>query len=145
MKAFFAVPLALSFSLGFAFSVEAVPIKLLCKGPVTTAFDAEKLTDPARVVVEFDQAAGWVSFNGWAADAERIPATSSGTVMTFTHTSPGPVVVATTKGRIETAIRRVYLDTTMTSQNGPGQRWVTPFGIPVTTLRMTGDVPCQTP
>lgn len=130
--------------MGVALSAEAAPIKLLCKGPVTTVFDAEKLTDPARVVVEFDQAAGWVSYNGWAVDAERIPAVSSGTVMTFSHTAPGPGVVSTTKGRIDMGTRRIFFDTVISSQS-PGQRWATPFGIQVTTLRMTGDVPCQTP
>jgi hypothetical protein len=145
MKANFAILLALSAFLGVALSVEAAPIKLLCKGPVTMAFDAEKVTDPARVGVEFDQTAGWVSFKGWAVDAERVPATSLGTVMTFTHTAPGPGVVSTTEGRIELATRRMYLDTTISSSNGPGKRWTTDLGMQVTTLRVTGDVPCQTP
>lgn len=145
MKTRFAVLLGVSALLGIALSVEAAPIKLLCKGKMTTALDAEKLTDPARVVVEFDQAAGWVSFNGWAIDADRIPATSSKTVMTFSHTARGPGVVSTTKGSIEIAAARIFLDTTISSQGGHGQRWTTPFGIQVNTLRMTGDLRCQTP
>ncbi|MES2784317.1 MAG: hypothetical protein V4684_02570 [Pseudomonadota bacterium] len=134
---------AILLMLGAALSVEAAPLKLLCKGAIAMAFDAKEITDQARIDVELDPAAGWISFKGWAVNAERIPATTTpGTMMTFTHTAPGPGVVSTTKGRMDLAMRRIYLDTTFSSSEGPGKRWTTDWGMQVTTLRVTGDVPC---
>jgi hypothetical protein len=144
MKANFPILLVLTAFSGVALPVEAAPIKLVCKGPVTMAFDAEKVTDPVKVDVELDQSAGWVRFEGWAVDVERIAAKSLGDVMTFTHNAPGPGVVSSTRGRIDLATRRIYLDTTVSSSDGPGKQWTTDLGMRVTTLRVTGDVPCQT-
>ena len=145
MKANLAVLLAASVLFGAVSSVEAAPVKLLCRGPVTIEFDTEKVTDPARISVELDQAAGWVSFNGWAVGTERIPTTSAGTAVIFTHTGAGPGAVSITQGRIELSTGRLYLDTTFSSSNGASERWTTNWGVQVTTLRMTGDVPCRTP
>src|SRR5262245_58547960 len=110
-----ATVLAVSVLFGFVSSVEAAPIKLLCKGVVTLEFDAEKVTDPASISVELDQAAGWVSLDGWAVNAERLPITSSGSAVTFTYRAPGPGVVSITTGRIELSTGRLYLDTTISS------------------------------
>ena len=144
MKANLAILLAVSALFGVVSSVEAAPVKLLCKGPVTMAFDTETLKNPARISVELDQAAGWVSLDD-VAGTERIPITSSGTAVTFTHTAPGPGVVLITNGRIELSTGRLYFDTTYSSSKGPGERWTTPWNVQVTTLRVTGDLPCGTP
>ncbi|MDP3619236.1 MAG: hypothetical protein Q8R63_05530 [Ramlibacter sp.] len=133
---------AILLMLGAALSVEAAPLRLLCKGAITMAFDAKEITDQTRIDVELDPAAGWISFKGWSVNAERIPATTAGNVMTFAHTAPGPGVVSTTKGRMDLATRRIYLDTTFSSSEGPGKRWTTDWGMQVTTLRVMGEVPC---
>lgn len=126
---------------GSVSSAQAAPVKLVCKGPATIAFDTDKVTEPTRISVELDLAAGWVSLDGWVVGTERLPITSSGTAVTFTTTVPGPGVVSITTGRIELSTERLYLDTTFS--NGSGKPWTTNWGVQVTTLRVTGDVPCR--
>lgn len=140
-KASLSTIVAVSALFGSISSVHAAPIKLLCKGPVTMAFDTETLQDPTRISVELDQAVGWVSLDD---GTERIPIASSGTAVTYTRTAPAPGgVVSITNGRIELSTGRLYFDTTYSSSKGPGERWTTPFGSQVTTLRITGDLPCR--
>lgn len=146
--------LAVNALFGSVSSVQAAPVKLVCKGPVTVEADTEKLREPNMVSVELDQAAEWVTFEGWLGDMvpnwpkdywERLPITSSGTTVMFTNTVPGPGVVSITTGRIELSTGRMYFTTTSSSPKGAGEQWTPIWGGRLTTLTVTGDVPCRTP
>lgn len=145
-KANLAIVLAVSALFGVVSSVEAAPVKLLCKGAGTMEVDTDKTPSPAIISVELDEAAGWISLDGWAVGPERLPITRSGPAVTFTNTatSPSEGVVAITTGRIEPSTGRLYIETTVTSANGPGKQF-TFWNVEVTTLRFTADVPCRTP
>lgn len=144
-KANLAIALTAGALFGAVSPAEAVPVKMLCRGPGTMSLDAETVPQPFDIRVELDQAAGWISLDGGTVGPERLALAGAGTVLKFsnTTTSRSQGVVSTTIGRMDLGTGRLFLDTIVTSADGPGHRFSTFWNLELTTLRFTGDVPCR--